>query len=342
MIERILSGASPLWALVNGAARPLKSRGAWRAPCPVISVGNIVAGGVGKTEVTALMARRLVQEGKRVVIALRGYGSQGLPGGQTAGAVHEGFDKSLPDEALVHLIKAPGVSVAVGARRSQVLQRHWEELRPDVILLDDGLQHFAMARDLDAVVHDFSLSAPIWRDFPGILERVSLRIAMSSTADAVRVPAKWAHLPWVRCSYKLRGLAHYHGEEPGALSHSEITGDGAEALPKRALVFCGIGNPQRFLESLRVAGVKVLDAAIFPDHAPYDQARVAALNEWWKSHGGGDLTVLTTLKDYVKLWRHRQFLQFQARAVIVEPQFLENEELFWGAVSAAVGGKPRA
>jgi len=155
MARALLSRLSPFWALVNGLARPLLSRNAWRAPCPVISVGNVVAGGAGKTEVAAWLAHRASGKGMRPVIVMRGYGRPALSAeGVWSASAAEARSRGFPDEALVHLLRNPGVPVVVGAQRSEVLQRFWNDLKPTLIILDDGFQHFAMARDREIMVNN--------------------------------------------------------------------------------------------------------------------------------------------------------------------------------------------
>src|SRR5438874_11163340 len=116
----LASAASPLWALTNTVARLAMSGSARRLPAPVISVGNVVAGGVGKTELAALIAARLVSRGHRVVVACRGYGSKWEHSGGIARDAETGLSLGFPDEALVILKKAPGAAVAVGADRKAV------------------------------------------------------------------------------------------------------------------------------------------------------------------------------------------------------------------------------
>ncbi|MBI3555757.1 MAG: tetraacyldisaccharide 4'-kinase [Deltaproteobacteria bacterium] len=321
MFEPLLSSLSPFWALTNTVARRVLAGNARRLPKPVISIGNIVAGGVGKTELAAVIAARLIAEKKRVVVASRGYGSHW----EKAGGVISGDDAAAavslryPDEALVLLKKAPGVAVAVGADRFAVLTRYWEELHPDVVLLDDGYQHFKLVRDLDILVHDFSVRWPILRDWPGALDRARLRISLTD------VPKQWSRRPWVQARYKLTGVVDAQGKR--------------ESLPREALAFCGIGNPGRFRKTLVDAGVSIAGFRTFRDHASYGEHEVRELVRW-RERTGAKLPLLTTLKDYVKL---AHFTESQGGMGGFEPgwvelslSFIENEKLLWDAVHGAV------
>ena len=315
MLEPVLSSMSPFWAVTNSIARAVLAPRARRLPRPVISIGNIVAGGVGKTELACTLAARLTAQGKRVVVASRGYGSKWERTGAIASDVEAALSLQFPDEAIVVLKKAHGCAVAVGADRFEVLTRHWEELNPDVVLLDDGFQHFRLARDLDILVHDFSVRWPILRELPGMLSKVRVRVALSE------VPKSWSRLAWVRARYRLDGVVN--------------AVDGRSGLPSEALVFCGLGNPTRFRRALTQAGIHVLGFKAFGDHAHYGEHEVKNLVAWSRKFDS-TVPLLTTLKDYVKLGAYIEsqggIAGFEPVWVPVELEFLENEQLLWQAV----------
>lgn len=324
--EPLLSALSPLWAMTNSLARVVAHANARRLPAPVISIGNIVAGGVGKTELTALIAARLVAQGKRVVVASRGYGSSWERQGAVAHDFATAAALKFPDEALVLLKKVPGVVVAVGADRGGVLLKHWEELLPDVVLLDDGYQHFALERNLDVLVHDFSVKWPVLRDLPIKLKKAGARVAMSE------VPKAWeaarGESPWIKACYKLKATMDAQDREA--------------ALPSKAAVFCGIGNPLRFKRALETAGVKVVGFKTFRDHAGYDAPRARDVTAWHASlvERHGELPLLTTLKDYVKLVSVVEsqggVAGFEPRWVKIELVLGENENHLWTSVNESL------
>ena len=319
----VLSVVSRIWAAVNWAARPLLSRAARRLPVPVISVGNILAGGVGKTEVVSLLARYLISKGYRVTIALRGAGSSLQNQGAIAQDFSEALRKGLSDEALVHLVKAPQAKVAMGARRGKVLMQHWQELKPDVVLLDDGYQHFSLIRDLDILVHDFSVQNPIYRDFKCHLDHAAVKIGLG-TVD----PNRASDGPWVRGRYTWRGLqkADTQGRFTGVSSGAPFDAQ----IPVAVRAFCGIGNPQRFEKFLKDSGIAVTQFLTFSDHCSYDPNGIAfsKLKEW----AGGTEPVVTTLKDYVKLMPYLTALPFELSIVSVDLELTQNAPLLFEAV----------
>lgn len=322
----MLSAVSPFWAMTNTVARTLLMPRARKLSCPVISVGNIVAGGVGKTEIAVAIATHLLKNGKRVVVASRGYRSAWEKKGGVAFDATNATAMGFPDESIVILKKSPGVAVAVGADRVGVLEKHWDELRPDVVILDDGYQHFKLARTLDVLVHDFSVAWPVLRDLPIALRKARVRISLSE------VPQSWNAVrdesPWIKARYELEGVEDSAGK--------------TMPLPREALVFCGLGNPARFKQSLERAGVKVEGFKTFGDHAAYDIERVREIVKWARSFSkqGRTLPLLTTLKDYVKLVTLVEsqggVAGFEPLSVRIKLSFLENEEVLWKAIDESL------
>ncbi len=264
------SVVSPIWCSVNGLARPLYRKNAMHFPVPVISIGNIVAGGVGKTEITIVIANHLIRSGKKVAVSMRGYGSEwGAKEGVSA-KFEEALSLKFPDEALVLLKKVPGVIVCVGKNRSKVLAEHFEKIKPGVILLEDGYQHFKIHRDLDVLVHDFSIQDHYFRDLPSHFEKVKVRISFSE------VPEFWKQIGWIEANYQIKN-----------------------SLPSSAVAFCGIGNPERFEKKLQSSGVELLRFLKYVDHMQYDSTELRKILHIANSFGSATV-VLTTWKDYVK------------------------------------------
>lgn len=165
MIEKIWSGESPLWrlllplswlyGLVSGAIRlcyKLKLKRAWRAPVPVVVVGNLTAGGNGKTPVVVWLVEQLQQRGIRVGVVSRGYGGKAesyplLLSADTTTA-------QAGDEPVL-IYQRTGAPVAVSPVRSDAVKAILAQ-HPDVqiIVTDDGLQHYRLARDVEIVVVD--------------------------------------------------------------------------------------------------------------------------------------------------------------------------------------------
>lgn len=164
MIERIWSGRSPLWVLllplswlyglISGAIRlsyRLGLRKAWRAPVPVVVVGNLTAGGNGKTPVVVWLVEQLHQRGVRAGVVSRGYGGKAAHYPLVLSAATT--PAQAGDEPVL-IYQRTGAPVAVSANRAQAVQALIDNAGPQIIITDDGLQHYALARDKEIVVVD--------------------------------------------------------------------------------------------------------------------------------------------------------------------------------------------
>ncbi len=228
-----------------------------RLPVPVIVVGNISVGGTGKTPLTLWLVEALRQAGWRPGILSRGYGgSQGGPAPVRA----DSDPAEVGDEPLL-LARRAGVPVWIGRRRAQagsaLLAAHPEV---DVLITDDGLQHYALARDVEIAVVDgvrrfgngWPLPAGPLRELPGRLNEVDAVVVHGGEADWLRVKA-----PVYRMRLAPRRLRQL--SNPGCTQPLDwLTG-------RRMQAVAGIGHPERFFELLRKLGAEVVPHP-FPDH----------------------------------------------------------------------------
>ncbi|WIG55427.1 MAG: tetraacyldisaccharide 4'-kinase [Rhodanobacteraceae bacterium] len=285
----------PLAALYGGvtAMRRAMYRGDWlrseRLPVPVIVVGNIVAGGAGKTPLAIALVQALRERGFRPGVVSRGYG-----GSARAPMLLD----AQPDPTVVGdepaLIKLQtGAPVAVGAKRVEAARLLLSE-GVDVIIADDGLQHYALARDIEICVID------------GVRRFGNGRLL---PAGPLREPeSRLRDVDFVVCN---GGMAR-DGEVAMrlVLSNAVALADSATVRPLATFsnqsvhAIAGIGNPGRFFESLRANGIDVIEH-LFPDHHRY----VAADLDF-----GDGLPALMTEKDAVKC---RAFAKENAWAVPV-------------------------
>ena len=249
-----------------------------RLPVPVVVVGNVVAGGAGKTPVVLAVLEHLARRGIAAGVVSRGYGRRGdacievRPGDEAA---HTG------DEPLL-LRQRSGAPVFVARRRveaGRALLRAYPATR--VIVSDDGLQHHALARDVEICVFDGRGVGNGWL-----------------------LPAGPLREPWPRRV----DLVLAHGNPPGIEGHRmertlapfALRADGTRkplaelrAMPLHAMA--GIANPEVFFAMLREAGLTLAATRALPDH--HDFADAADFPQ--------DATLVCTEKDAVKLWRVR-------------------------------------
>jgi tetraacyldisaccharide 4'-kinase len=281
--------APPWWlrpfAFTYGAVAGLRRilyrkrlRRSTRMPVPVVVVGNLTVGGTGKTPLVCWLVARLVERGLRPGVVTRGYG--GTTTGVRLAAPSD--DPALVGDESVLLARRTGRPVAIGRDRPAAAQLLLNA-GCDVIVSDDGLQHYALARDCELVVIDGDrLFGNGWLLPAGPLRESKRRL---KSADAVIVNGG---------RVLLEGAVSMRLEAKSALS---LRGAGARVLEEFAAgpvhAIAGIGNPERFFNMLRAHGVEVRGHPL-PDHARIKAADI--------SFGDGR-PVLMTEKDAVKCAR---------------------------------------
>lgn len=261
----------------------------WRAPVPVVSVGNLTVGGAGKTPTVEYVADRLRERGLRVAILSRGYGAQDGPN----------------DEALVLEENLPDVPHLQGKDRVALAQIALEELDTQVLVLDDGFQHRRLCRELDMALLDATdpfgggrqLPAGLLRESPRGLRRADL--VLITRCDAVAPGALTAIRQRV---HRLAGEAPILESRfaPRYLLQHDCPDVPLDAIrAKPVIAFAGIGNPGAFWKTVSALGADLTDRRVFSDHHAYSRDDLAMLERW--SAQGNPAAVLTTQKDLVKL-----------------------------------------
>lgn len=243
-------------------ARLLQSRAAGR---PVIVVGNLTVGGSGKTPLVIWICEQLRAIGLRPGVVLRGYGGSGERAAVPQSVSAQSDARVVGDEALL-LARRTAAPVVIGRDRVAAA-RELSRQEVDVIVADDGLQHLRLARDLELVVIDAARGLGNGRLLPaGPLRESVCRLArvhaliLNGEGDAAALPAAGAHLPRFRMQ-----LA---GEQLRSLDREEHAMPLGGLQGRRAHAVAGIGNPGRFFQQLRAAGIEPVEHA-FPDHYSY-------------------------------------------------------------------------
>jgi tetraacyldisaccharide 4'-kinase len=245
-------------------------------PCPigakarVICVGNLTAGGSGKTPVAIALAKLLRVRGKNVFFLTRGYG-----GSEHGPVLIEDTHRAaqVGDEALL-LARAASTILARDRAQGAALA---DRLGADVIVMDDGHQNFSLAKTLSLVVVDGESGFGNGLMIPAgpLREPVAQGLAR---ADAVIVVGQ-GHPD-------LQGYA-------GPVLQARLVPQDDALRGKRLFAFAGIGRPEKFQASLKDAGIDIAGWRSFADHHPYSDAELAAL----KTHA----PLVTTTKDFVRL-----------------------------------------
>ncbi len=264
-------------------------------PLPVVVVGNLTAGGTGKTPFVIWLAGELQARGYRVGIVSRGYGGHAEEWPQQ---VQPGSDPALVGDEPVLLARSTGCAVTVGPDRVEAARALLAAVQVDVLLADDGLQHHALGRAMEIVVVDgerglgngFCLPAGPLREPRGRLSRV----------DAVVVNGgSWGHAGVFRARPVAQRLVQVAGSAQKSLQEFRDTVVHAVA---------GIGNPQRFFDLLEDADLDVLPHPL-PDHAKLASTDLEFDDSW---------PVLVTEKDAVKC---KDFAQENVWCVPIKLEF---------------------
>jgi tetraacyldisaccharide 4'-kinase len=255
-----------------------------RLQSPVISVGNLSAGGSGKTPFVMLLGGMLQARGIRFHVLSRGYGrkSKGVLLVDPAG-----LPDQFGDEPLL-IARKLLVPVIVGEDRYDAGRFAESKFGPQLHLLDDGFQHRALARDFDIVLvtpqdaEDRLLPAGRLREPRASLRRADA-IVLTSGAAPDKFPLEQKSVWRVR-----RGIV-------------------AGNVPSRPVVFCGIARPQNFVLQLRAANIEPVAEAFYRDHHAYTQKDVRELLDLkQRSEAGG---FVTTEKDAVNLGAYLSSLE---------------------------------
>jgi tetraacyldisaccharide 4''-kinase len=274
MIARIWSGESPLWilllplswlyGLVSGLIRlsyTLGLRKSWRAPVPVVVVGNLTAGGNGKTPVVIWLVEKLQQQGVRVGVVSRGYGGKAESYPLLLDA---NTTTSQAGDEPVLIFQRTGAPVAVSPVRADAVSSLLASHPLQLIITDDGLQHYRLARDKEIVVVDgvrrfgngWWLPAGPMRERASRLQSVDAVITNGGQALAGEIPM---HL------------------QPGQAVNL-LTGERCAAAELQNVVaMAGIGHPPRFFATLESCGLSPVKTVALADHQALTQADVQAL-----------------------------------------------------------------
>lgn len=296
-----------LYGLGSQSRRLLYDAGwlhAKRLPAPVISVGNLVVGGTGKTPFTAFLAKYYQAAGCRVVILSRGYGgrAKGLQ------IISDGRQllrqpPQAGDEAYLLATKLPGVPVVTGPDRYQAGLLAWEAFQPDLFLLDDGFQHLTLHRDLDVVLLDAARPFGNGRLLPrGPLREPIRTLQRAAVLVLTRYEAGQHHDTWLalqqafpgtpvlRAAFCLSQAVAYPGGKRLSL---------AALAQKRLAALAALARPEVFVASLRQIHLDIEHTFVFPDHHPFTSREIAELTASAARQGLDG--VMTTEKDWVRL-----------------------------------------
>ena len=319
-----------------------------RLGCYVISLGNITVGGTGKTPTAQYLAATIRDMGRRVVILNRGYRAKWRG---DVGIVSDGQKLYMDateagDEAFMLAKHLPEVPVLIGAERALTGQYAIEHFGAEVAILDDGYQHWQLARDMDILLIDavnvfgngYMLPRGTLREPVSHIERAGVCL-LTKVDQAVGVSRE--HIKNTIRKYNEKALIVESIHRPRRFVelkdwHRDIAGEGVDikALAgKRVMAVSAIGNPMSFEQTLCDIGARIAESLRFPDHHEYTTKELQDVLDQAVSLGAE--AIVFTEKDAVKI----PLTIIEAKAPIpmfvicVEVTFQEGAEPFQAMLS---------
>jgi tetraacyldisaccharide 4'-kinase len=314
--------ANPISTALLPAAALYDAAGRWRragavpfrASVPVVCVGNLVAGGAGKTPLALHLAERLGSTGVEPSLLTRGYGGR-LAGPVAVDPERHDF-RAVGDEPLllarhaatwVARDRAAGAAAAVAAGAQ-------------AIVMDDGLQNPGLAHDLAVIAIDGGYGFGNGRVIPAGPLRERLEVGLARVQAAILIGEDETEI-----------AATLGGAVPLIRARLVPSGDAAEWQGRRVLAFAGIGRPTKFFATLEGLGAELAGIFAFADHHPYEEAEVMALVA--RAAAASALPV-TTEKDWVRL---PQALRAHVQALPVRLAVTDGAETLDRLLAAAMG-----
>ncbi|WP_298141499.1 tetraacyldisaccharide 4'-kinase [uncultured Acinetobacter sp.] len=258
--------------LLNQKMYQMGIKHAYRAPVPVMVIGNITVGGSGKTPLLIHLVNYLQAHQVRVGVISRGYGGQGpFP----ALVELDAAPKQVGDEPCL-IVQATQAPMAVGPNRQKSIELLLSRYDLDLIISDDGLQHLALARDLEWIVLDQNRGLGNEKILPeGYLREPKSRLEHATVIEHSHQPTRDMHM-------------HLQATAPYLLHGRDELFDPKENF----YAVVGIGFPQRFYQTLERMGILDFQCHEFPDHHEY---------EWDDLQFDDQQPIITTEKDAVKI-----------------------------------------
>ncbi|MCR4337256.1 MAG: tetraacyldisaccharide 4'-kinase [Candidatus Omnitrophica bacterium] len=269
-----------------------------RLPRPVISVGNITVGGVGKTPLVEFLTRLIKNKyAFRPCILLRGYMGENFLGGTER--------KVESDEGMMLKENLPGICIGVGQDRAKIATEFLKNESMDVFILDDGFQHWALDRDLDVVVIDATNPFGNGQLLPrGILREPLSALRRADVFVLTKCDMDREHLPLLRSTlqrFNPRAPIIETIHEPVAFKDL-IDGSSHpldELLGQSVAMVSSIGDPAGFEKTLQNLEIPIMRKFSFLDHHPYAKNDMQEIIKGIRQQG--ITTIVTTQKDAVKL-----------------------------------------
>ena len=304
-------------------------------PVPVISIGNITAGGTGKTPTVIMIAELLKGMGKKVAVLSRGY--KGKAEGEI-NVVSDGnkiFMNPLQsgDEPYMMATRLKGIPVITGSDRYKTGKYAIEKFGAEVILMDDGYQHVQLNRNLNILLLDsnslfgngYLLPRGTLREPPSYINRADMVIfTKSEILNPKSEILNLKNIPICKCHYESEGFVDIN-------CNKDISLDGVKG--KKGFAFCGIASPDSFRNSLKEAGIDIKGFVSFEDHYQFSKGDMDSIID--KAKETGSEVLITTEKDAVRL-KEFEPIPFTIWILKIRMEILESKEVLLSKIRKVI------
>lgn len=322
----------PLYGLVMSVREQLYSKGVFRQEnpgVPVVSVGNLVLGGTGKTPAVIHIAQLLIEHGYTPAIVSRGYRGRAK---DNINVVSDGESILMDpvaagDEPVLIAQSLAGTPVVTGKKRILPARYAVDHFGANIIILDDGFQHLGVSRDINLVLFDAGSLAGNSRIFPAgplrepiaALKRTTAFLITGQTNDnkarsesfAELIGEKFPNIP----VFRARNSRPLLTDTKAQVVSAETVED--------AFVFCAIAHPERVRSSVESIGIHIVGSRTYEDHSPYTQKTITSL--CGQAAQAKAKYLITTSKDFVKIENFHFTLPLLVLQIKQEPEPTFNE-----------------
>jgi tetraacyldisaccharide 4'-kinase len=308
------------YASIQTLRRKLLLSKSYHAPCKVISIGNIVSGGSGKTPLTIAIARLLVDIGFRVAVSHRGYKGrfENDPHLISNSKAVLYSAEEAGDEAYLIATSLPGVPVVVGRKRKAAIRLLLKRFpATQVVLMDDAFQHIQVFRDLDIV--SFSAETGMGNGYvipAGYLRERLSALDANCVAVIYRMQESKIAMAWEEAvAAKVQNLFFSHSSTTECIDAKGLRYNLDSLKGKRLVLVSGIAQPKSFEIVVKAKGLSFSRHYAYPDHYSFDGNDITAklLQEMPE-------IILCTQKDIMKLAHHAE-IESRLRALVLDYSF---------------------